>query len=998
MTKKGFFLGFFLFFFQFLWGNVTSVTSHTTAQTIYIYESLKDTLEQEIAYLRYRYDYVDPNSFIALNNLFISIYANKDFETQNKVFYLNALRSFMKRESLQIDFKDNLKSKAFIQKINKIPNYLHYHHNGELLYYTLKDPKETIDFIDFVLYDKAVFFNFLQILAVSHPDILWSNYGKIPITDAELESLYFKAFWSNPLMYSQQLQSQLLLHQKTNTLGWKDVNSWAKTQRLFTNPSAIISTEGIIGSLKKNDIQSLIKVTNIVLNSEQHELVHFANEYIQNNQFEFLVDIHSPKSELYKFLQIDQLFFYIIIHNKNIEKDQWPKIFDNINKKFTEKSISNINFIEKVPYRVLFDFLYQLEQLNLDNEFYVHLDMELVKNLMAYNMQYNIHNNANSILDSTLYYLNKKTLHYETKASLSRKTQKISQINRQLKDYLQWTRNINELDAKFEEMLQIENAEYIVNYLTQFHPQILLKHHDKISNEKIAAEALLKLAKYHPSALKSYLLAKNHPMHQKIQNMRSYSKVINHLFYIEKHFGISSELYPITEFIDNENAAKLEMMSKDEAKWLEYLSMTLIDKNPSAKTEIEKYLRERFLKILRHINDNPNKSNQQLQMIQSWDYKTLYVMIVLAKEELFGFAFDEVYKVFDHKLRKNDINIYKILVQFYGYKHIEFCNLLSKFNKFEAQLDYLTPKELQGLVQKLVYYEFTNPKAIEDAAILSELIASITNIETLNLFSIQIFNQYQVSYKYQDELYQTIFGILASNIGKKSPYETAWFEAMSKLYQKYTYTKLDISNLISNNSIIELVFFYNDEDGRMSYKNFLSTYQNKAFWLVQDLGTYVFISSLQGQKIEIFANKPQYRDKGMDEINAYIRSNNLNPGVVVHRGHSFHANKTIEYMIGNPPLIFMGSCGGYFKIPELMERSTKSQIISTKQVGTMSINDPLLYEINERIRNNIDLDWQAFWLEMNQKFSKNYKFKDYVPPHQNTSALFINSLYSVLGM
>ena len=62
--------------------------------------------------------------------------------------------------------------------------------------------------------------------------------------------------------------------------------------------------------------------------------------------------------------------------------------------------------------------------------------------------------------------------------------------------------------------------------------------------------------------------------------------------------------------------------------------------------------------------------------------------------------------------------------------------------------------------------------------------------------------------------------------------------------------------------------------------------------------------------------------------------NNYEPNVMVHRGHSYYAYKTIEKISENTQIFVLGSCGGYHSISTIIERSPEISIISSKQIGT----------------------------------------------------------------
>src|SRR5258708_33256277 len=88
-------------------------------------------------------------------------------------------------------------------------------------------------------------------------------------------------------------------------------------------------------------------------------------------------------------------------------------------------------------------------------------------------------------------------------------------------------------------------------------------------------------------------------------------------------------------------------------------------------------------------------------------------------------------------------------------------------------------------------------------------------------------------------------------------------------------------------------FFYNDADGIYSFQVFLSPDRGRKDWAIEDRGTYIVLRSLgKGRQIQIYANKPT-TEQGQQEIRAFFLRNKLQPTVIVHRGHSYHAINTI---------------------------------------------------------------------------------------------------------
>ena len=92
----------------------------------------------------------------------------------------------------------------------------------------------------------------------------------------------------------------------------------------------------------------------------------------------------------------------------------------------------------------------------------------------------------------------------------------------------------------------------------------------------------------------------------------------------------------------------------------------------------------------------------------------------------------------------------------------------------------------------------------------------------------------------------------------------------------------------------------------------------------------------------------------------------------------------------------LGSCGGYHNLGTVLDQSPDAQIISTKQTGTMEVNDRILRAINDDLVAGNDIDWIRMWNKLTAEFNiiKGQpldNFREYVPPHRNLGAIFIKA-------
>ena len=226
-----------------------------------------------------------------------------------------------------------------------------------------------------------------------------------------------------------------------------------------------------------------------------------------------------------------------------------------------------------------------------------------------------------------------------------------------------------------------------------------------------------------------------------------------------------------------------------------------------------------------------------------------------------------------------------------------------------------------------------------------------------------------------------------------------WYKTVAEQFRISPVGLLASTSLFNEKQVcIQQMYFYNDDDGRSSFINFINTYKNQSEWNIEDRKSYVRIYSADGMRVEVLANKPEFEESGISAIGEYLTKNKITPTVIIHRGHSYHTESTLEKIPASAKLVFVGSCGGFYKVSIALENAPEAHIISTKQVGTKTINDAMLLALNENIRAGKDIIWNDFWDKMRMKLGSNQYFSDYIPPNKNLEAVFIRAYYKLLGV
>ena len=216
------------------------------------------------------------------------------------------------------------------------------------------------------------------------------------------------------------------------------------------------------------------------------------------------------------------------------------------------------------------------------------------------------------------------------------------------------------------------------------------------------------------------------------------------------------------------------------------------------------------------------------------------------------------------------------------------------------------------------------------------------------------------------------------------------------------YSVSNAALLGDTNRVFIQVFFYGDKDGKGNYARYISHLQNKNWKKTEDYKEWIAFSSTVGKPVTIYANKPLDEesgelDKAQEALDSYLKDNGVQPTIVVHRGHSYYAPYTIQQIQPSAKIVFLGSCGGFNLINEVLKRAPEAHIIASKQTGKQDINQPFMDLLDENIRAGKNIDWIVLWREFKKRAGNIEGFDDYIPPHKNLGAIFIKAYNQQMG-
>lgn len=412
-----------------------------------------------------------------------------------------------------------------------------------------------------------------------------------------------------------------------------------------------------------------------------------------------------------------------------------------------------------------------------------------------------------------------------------------------------------------------------------------------------------------------------------------------------------------------------------------------------------KKAKEAFIREINGLHDSPDPV--RFKCLEPLTPQELYYLCVMGEDELYTSSYLGVFKrIFQRmKIPRGDTLIMSVNADYFR----KFIKLAAAYNTLDTLLKSMPQASSTSLMRAFMIglEKSTNPENAEDAVDVADSYSSIVEKnDKLARFMLDEANwNYQRCLKKADKTGQVVYRL------EKTLFESADSSQKVNLSEELgippVYT-VDYKSLEDDSGrVVQQVFFYGDEDkdGQNSYANFMSMFRGKPEWSVTDNNpNWVSIKSVKGKPVWIFANKPLYGEddpdaKAQEKLGAYLAERGLVPTIFIHRGHSYHVKYSLQQIQPSARIVVLGSCGGYNNLNEVLSISDDAHIISSKQVGTKTVNEPILLAMNTALRNGKNIDWIPMWRELSKQFTGERRefFEDYIPPYKNLGAIFIKA-------
>ncbi len=398
------------------------------------------------------------------------------------------------------------------------------------------------------------------------------------------------------------------------------------------------------------------------------------------------------------------------------------------------------------------------------------------------------------------------------------------------------------------------------------------------------------------------------------------------------------------------------------------------------------------------INALHNQGNLAIRMkaIEPLSAIDLYYMIIMGENDIYTSSYKHSFNRLLQRLgkpSKTDSLLMKVHFDYFK----KFIKMAANYNQLDTFLK-LMPQSKSRLLMKAFVSNLDKTGSLEDAVDVADSYSSINDKKLLKTILDNVIENEKNCIENNNQHGKTIYGLLKTIFLSGDSSKHTDLTAETGIPSIYTVNNKYLSD--DSGRIIEQSFFYGDKDGMGIFNGFINSFSPKE-WKVTMKPNWVEIKSLKGQKVWIYANRPLDNDSNKDDtaqinLTKYLQQNDLEPSIVIHRGHSYWLPHTIDMMMGNAKIVVLGSCGGFRNLNQILDFNPDAHIISTKEIGKGDINKPVINYINQSVVSGKTLVWKNMWGTLTRQFAASDRdtresWDDYVPPYKNLGAIFIKA-------
>jgi len=415
---------------------------------------------------------------------------------------------------------------------------------------------------------------------------------------------------------------------------------------------------------------------------------------------------------------------------------------------------------------------------------------------------------------------------------------------------------------------------------------------------------------------------------------------------------------------------------------------------------VDDALQDQATIVFQYLNELFDKPDTlRFHIIEPLTARELYTLLAYGEENAISTSYHGAFTRLLARMRQEGLTGERLLALVNEVRLRPFIKSAAKFHRLEAFFATMPslPERWAVLTRCLSGLERTPDMAVQ-AAHAAEILDTAADGQSLRLLRETILNEYRRVERSQDQRGLAVYGLLAARLVQSTggmP-ETPELTTIAQLYRSYLpdWQAIPVAQFFHDGLNVQRYFFYNDDDGQGSFRSFMTQYRAAPAWHLEDYGTFVRLtSSGAGRRIILYANKPTDAGERATDLDRLMQQHGVPPQIIVHRGHSPYVPETIARMPRTAALVFLGNCGGYTLLEGVFNKAPDAQVITTLGVGTITVNDPFLKELNDYLLRGKDGRWAEFWQQAAVRLDHNPRFADYVAPDHNAGALLLRAYW-----
>jgi len=553
-------------------------------------------------------------------------------------------------------------------------------------------------------------------------------------------------------------------------------------------------------------------------------------------------------------------------------------------------------------------------------------------------------------------------------------------------------------------------------------PDKILQTIEPYINEPFADSLIVNSCKFNPSAVYSAAQAPNSVLgiliHRNtdpiVTSVVQLSKTPNALLYfpfLDDIVSGKNSIDSIKKYLGNDGAAYdsvgyYKLLVKTEIAYFKRLISPAKD-TPIAmfganglRETLKKKAYQHFVTPINTLHDLSN-INMRMKATDSLSAVDLYFMMVMSENEIYTSSYKHsFFRMLQRMGAEPRTDSLLLNVHFDFFK--KFIKMAANYNKLDTFLKFMPVPASETLMRGFIA-NLDNTGNLEDAVDVADSYSSINDKKLKNTILNYVVENEKICAQNNNTRGKTIYGLLKSIFLSADSTNNIDLTGILGIPSIYEIENKDMRD--DSGRIIQQVYWYGDEDGKAFFPSFLNSFSTKE-WTITPTKEWYEIKSKKG-KVWVYANRPLDNDANLDDsaqihLNSYLVENGLQPGVVVHRGHSYWVPRTIKRMAGNARIVMLGSCGGYKNLNDIIERNPDAHIISTKEIGAGDINRPILNYLNQTFEAGNKLVWKNMWASLTKLFSTDpsrsvrESWEDYIPPYKNLGAIFLKGYNNMI--